>query len=220
MPVQNSHLLQALENERRYIARELHDEVAQTTLQLGLQIGICQKLLERGMAEMLTDELAQLEERIQLASRQVREMIADMRPPKVEDEATLNDYLRFVIEIHQERGGTPVDYELNSKSYSDLSTEVSLTLARVVQEILLNTRKHAEASNIRLTVTEQDKAYEVVVADNGKGFDLMEVQSRPVDKGGAGLANLRARVAAIGGTLEISTGPNSNGTMVSINLPK
>ena len=61
-------LLTALENERRYAARELHDGVAQTTLQLGLQAGICRKLLEHGKLEMLADELAQLETRIQMAS--------------------------------------------------------------------------------------------------------------------------------------------------------
>jgi two-component system sensor histidine kinase DegS len=73
-------LLQALENERRYTARELHDGVAQTTLQLGLQAGICRKLLERGNLAMLNQELIELEARIQLASTQVRDLIADMRP--------------------------------------------------------------------------------------------------------------------------------------------
>ena len=81
MDDQAARLLDALEDERRYVARELHDSVAQTTLQLGLQAGICRKLLERGNLEMLSRELANLEERIQVASRQVREIISDMRPP-------------------------------------------------------------------------------------------------------------------------------------------
>jgi glucose-6-phosphate-specific signal transduction histidine kinase len=60
-------LLETLENERRYVARELHDGVAQTTLQLGLQAGICNKLLERGNLEMLAKELAELEKRVLVA---------------------------------------------------------------------------------------------------------------------------------------------------------
>jgi len=61
-------LLNSLENERRYTAKELHDGVAQTTLQLGLQVGICRKLLEHDHMDMLAAELVQLEERIQTAS--------------------------------------------------------------------------------------------------------------------------------------------------------
>src|SRR5688572_29241532 len=116
MDDQATQLLDALEDERRYVARELHDSVAQTTLQLGLQAGICRKLLERGNLEMLGRELANLEERIQVASRQVREMISDMRPPLVEPEASLVDYLEHEIKIHQERGGPQVTPQLQKSA--------------------------------------------------------------------------------------------------------
>ena len=212
-------LLTALENERRYVARELHDGVAQTTLQLGLQAGICRKLLEGNKLDMLTTEMAQLEERIQLASNQLRELIADMRPPKVEPEADLNTYLQQVIDIHLERGGPAIEYQFQwADGAVDLSDGQKLALARVVQEALLNIRKHARAESVRLTLSDDDQNFYVTISDNGRGFDLAEVEARPTDKGGAGLANLRARVEASGSRLTIDSG--NNGTNVTVILPK
>ena len=212
-------LLTALENERRYFARELHDGVAQTTLQLGLQAGICRKLLEHDKPAMLADELAQLEQRIQVASNQLRELIADMRPPKVEPEADLNTYLQQVIDIHLERGGPAIEYQFQwADGAVDLSDGQKLALARVVQEALLNIRKHARAESVRLTLSDDDQNFYVTISDNGRGFDLAEVEARPTDKGGAGLANLRARVEASGSRLTIDSG--NNGTNVTVILPK
>jgi two-component system sensor histidine kinase DegS len=212
-------LLTALENERRYVARELHDGVAQTTLQLGLQAGICRKLLEHNKLELLADELAQLEERIQVASNQMRELIADMRPPKVDPDANLDTHLQHIIDIHLERGGPAIEYGFQwSDEAAGLSDQQRLALARVVQEALLNIRKHARAETVRLKLGDDEEKFYVIIADDGRGFDLAEVEARPTDNGGAGLANLRARVEASGGRLTVDSG--TNGTNVTVTLPK
>ena len=212
-------LLNALENERRYVARELHDGVAQTTLQLGLQASICRKLLEHGKLEMLADELAQLETRIQTASAQVRELIADMRPPKVEPGAGLRGYLQQVIDVHLERDGPAVEldfYEIDDSLH--LSGQERLALSRVVQEALLNIRKHARAEKVALVLGANETESYLTVADDGRGFDVADIQARPTDKGGAGLANLRVRVEEIGGDLNIDSGPE--GTCLTVTWPK
>lgn len=210
----------ALENERRYVARELHDGVAQTTQQLSLQVGICRKLLERNQQDMLTDELAQLQQRIQSASTQIRQMIADMRPPKVLPEATLDEYLLHTVEVHRERGGPTIRYQFDvSDSSLALSSLQAITLTRIVQEGLLNVRKHAQAKQTRLIVSADETHLTITISDNGQGFNLEEVEVRPTDKGGAGLANLRARAEVIGGTVKIVTNPNE-GTTIIITLPK
>ncbi len=214
-------LLSTLENERRYAARELHDGVAQTTLQLGLQAGICGKLLEQGQLEMLSKVLAEMEERIQLASSQVREMIADMRPPQIKPEADLHTYLQHAIDTHLERGGPPVEYRFEwSGQLPALSAQQTLGLFRIVQEALLNVRKHAEAKNVRLILSEDDHHFYTIVSDNGQGFDPVEAAARPVDKGGAGLANLHARAQAIGGSLTITRDSTGNWTEITMRLPK
>lgn len=213
-------VLDTLENERRYVARELHDGVAQTTLQLGLQAGICNKLLERGNLEMLAQELAALEQRVLVASSQVREMIADMRPPQIEPEADLRDYIGAAIETHLGRGGPPVtsDMSMSPKAMA-FSTHQNLTLFRIVQEVLLNVRKHAGAQNVRLTVTTSDSNIQIAIADDGHGFDMSRLAKTPGDKGGAGLANLQARAQLLGGTLSISSKANGDGTEVLLTLP-
>jgi signal transduction histidine kinase len=213
-------LLAALEDERRYMARELHDGVAQTTLQLGLQVGICKKLLERGNLELLAGELARLEERIQVASGQVRDMIADLRPPLIDPGEGINTYLKYLVDIHTQRGGPPVAYQFDwPEQQGSLTPQQTLALARVVQEALLNIRKHAQAENVRMILSTEAGGLYMSVADNGQGFDVAEVQARPTDKGGAGLANLHAQVEAVGGSLAISR--KADGwTEIMVRLPK
>jgi two-component system sensor histidine kinase DegS len=213
-------LLNTLEDERRYVARELHDGVAQTTLQLGLQAGICRKLLERGNLDMLGDELAELEQRIQLASTQVREVIADMRPPQIEPDADLNEYVQRAIDGHLERGGAPVECRCNVSDFPPCSSQQKLALYRVVQEALLNIRKHADAQNVRIIMANDDKSFSLIISDDGKGFDLNEVKARPVDKGGAGLSNLQVRAQVVGGSLTIGRDTSEQWTEVKISLPK
>ncbi|MCB9077519.1 MAG: sensor histidine kinase [Anaerolineaceae bacterium] len=206
-------LLNALENERRYVAKELHDGVAQTTLQLGLQAGICGKLLERGNLELLATELAQLEQRIQLASRQIREVISDMRPPAVEETAGLKEYIEALIEDHTRRGGPPVNFEFDWLE-TDLSPAAKLTLTRVVQEALLNIRKHAKAGQVWVTFSIDPQYACVMVVDDGQGFDLN------AQKRGSGLENMGARLEALGGSLNLGRPPAGRGTQLIARLPK
>jgi two-component system sensor histidine kinase DegS len=213
-------LLDTLENERRYVARELHDGVAQTTLQLGLQAGICKKLLERGNMEMLAQELAELEKYVLLVSNQVREMIANMRPPQIESEADLSDYIEAAIETHLERGGPPVSYDFTTSPRTRaFSTQQNLALFRIVQEALLNVRKHASAQNVRLTVTANGTNIQITIADDGQGFDMSKLAKNLGDRGGAGLANLQARAQFLGGSITISSKVNGGGTEVLLTLP-
>jgi two-component system sensor histidine kinase DegS len=216
-----SKLLEALENERRYIARELHDGVAQTTLQLGLEIGICRKLLEHNKLDLLTAELARLEERIQTASGQVRELIADLRPPQVEPEADLSTRVRQQIDLHLERGGPPVEDDISLIDPGvTLSGQQTLALTRVVQEALLNVRKHAHASQINVRLCHDDEQFGLIISDNGRGFDPSQLVARPTERGGAGLANLQVRVEAIGGKLNIESDTTGQGTTITVTLPR
>ncbi|MCB0163595.1 MAG: hypothetical protein KDI79_05170 [Anaerolineae bacterium] len=208
-------LLNALENERRYVAKELHDGVAQTTLQLGLQAGICGKLLERGSFERLAAELNQLEERIQLASRQIREVISDMRPPAVEETAGLEVYIDALIEDHIHRGGPPVNFQFDwGETEANLSQAAKLTLTRVVQEALLNIRKHARAGQVWVNFSIDPHYACVTVTDDGQGVDLAQ------QKHGSGLENMKVRLEALGGSLSGVRPPAGTGTQLIVRLPK
>lgn len=212
--------LKALEIERRYVAQELHDGLAQTTQHLELQVAICQKLLERGKVELLAGELAELEQRIQLVAGQVRDMINDMRPPQVEPHADLLEYLQYAVDVHTRRGGPPVEVVLQASGpLPELTPIHLLALVRIVQEALLNVRKHAGASRVRLVLAEENGDFCITIGDDGAGFDPAELAGRLSDKGSAGLANLYARAGLIGGRATVERNADGDWTEVKLILP-
>jgi len=93
-----------------------------------------------------------------------------------------------------------------------------LGLVRIVQEALLNIRKHARASQVSLTFSVEDGQPRLMIADDGQGFDTAEVAARSVDKGGAGLANMQSRAQALGGRLTVAS--SAARTSVTLTWPK
>jgi two-component system sensor histidine kinase DegS len=176
--------------------------------------------LDRDNLEMLADELAQLEERIQTASNQVREVISDMRRPQIDADSDLDDYIQRAIDTHLERGGPPVDCECDFSSFPSCSVQQKLALYRILQEALLNIRKHANAQNVYISILNNDKDYSLIIADDGQGFNLAEVKARPIDKGGAGFANLEVRAQAVGGAVTVGSNPSGKGTEIKITFLK
>jgi signal transduction histidine kinase len=211
--------LRTVENERRYIARELHDGVAQTAQQLILHAGLCRKLLERRRLETLAEELATLEARVQHASNQVRELIADLRPPRAEPDAPFVEWIRAEIDTHLARGGPPIEFELQTREpIPALPDDTRIALIRILQEALLNARKHARARQMNVTVSLDHNTLRLTVADNGQGFSPNELLSRPPDKGGAGLQAMRARARALGGGFKVRSGIGQ-GTRIEASIP-
>jgi signal transduction histidine kinase len=211
--------LYTVENERSYVARELHDGVAQTTQQIMLQAGLCRKLLERRRLEMLAEELASLETRVQHASQQVRDLITDLRAPLGEPDAPFVEWVRAEIDAHLNRGGPPTEFELQTRQPIPKLPDVTrIALLRILQEALLNVRKHAQARRVVVTLSFDDQILRVTVKDNGRGFRPTELRSRPSDAGGAGFQAMRARARALGGEFNVQTGPGQ-GTVVEASLP-
>ncbi|UCC88752.1 MAG: sensor histidine kinase [Anaerolineales bacterium] len=211
--------LQMLENERSYVARELHDGVAQTTQQLMLQAALCRKLLERRRLETLAEELAVLEGRAQHASQQVRELIVDMNPPRAEPDAPFVEWVRAEIDAHLERGGPPTEFELQTQEpIPDLPGDTRIALVRILQEALLNARKHAKARQINVILSLEDTTLRLAVVDDGQGFSPGELRARLPERGGSGLQAMRARAQALGGGFRVQTAPDQ-GTRVEASLP-
>jgi two-component system sensor histidine kinase DegS len=211
--------LHMLENERSYVAQELHDGVAQTTQQLILQAALCRKLLVRRRLETLADELAQLEAQAQRASEEVRDLVADMRPPRSEPHAPFVEWVRAEIDAHLLRGGPPTDFEMYSpEPIPDLDLTTRIALIRILQEALLNARKHAKAWQMKVTLSLADGTLRLTVVDNGQGFSPGELRIRFAEKGSAGLQMMRARALALGGEFQVQSGPGQ-GTRLEANIP-
>ena len=168
---------------------------------------------------MLAEELDTLEARAQHASNQVRELIADMRPPRVEPGAPFVEWVRGEIDTHLTRGGSPSEFELQTQEpIPDLPDETRIALIRILQEALLNARKHAQARQMNVTLSLNDNILRLTIADDGLGFSPGELRARLPDQGGAGLQAMRARVQALDGDFRVQTGLNQ-GTQVEASFP-
>lgn len=215
-------LLTALENERRFTANALHDGVAQTTLQLGLQAGICRKLMEHNQLDLLATELAQLEARVQLASSQVKALIQDLRPPIIDtDTPDLQSFIEYAIQVHHQRGGPPVTFLNLLEMDASLTQLQMLGLMRIVQERLQLVRKYAQASLVQIILQVESDVLYLRITDDGKTPDPGMMNGRTGAENGvrAGIVNLKTRTSAVGGTLDIGLGPDGNGTAVTIRVP-
>ncbi|MBI4494679.1 MAG: sensor histidine kinase [Chloroflexi bacterium] len=204
-------VLQAQEDERKRIARELHDETAQvlTTLLIGL------KMLERvknpGELRRRTAELRELAAQ---ALEEVRNMAVELRPTTLDDlglvaalESSTEGYAaRVHLRVHFEAQG----FERR------LPPQVELALYRVVQEALTNVARHASAHQVWVTLRQHGREVVASVRDNGVGFD--PAATLPRKEAGLGLFGMRERMALIGGQLSIESHPGQ-GTCISAHVP-
>ncbi|MFQ5577086.1 MAG: sensor histidine kinase [Anaerolineae bacterium] len=203
------------ENERRFIAQELHDHITQTMLQMNMQVGICQRYLEMTHYHEAKSELSMLEAQINTASRQLRQLVSDLRPP-VDGEEAYHRVLQKQIEIHLERGGPPVN--LRRADNIPLTGPRRLALTRIIQEALLNIRKHARAAQVTVSLRADPSQLQLTISDDGVGFDDTLIPNPLTDKGGAGIVNMQIRTDALNGTLTITSQPKQ-GTTVQVTIP-
>jgi signal transduction histidine kinase len=205
--------LEASERERGRWARELHDETLQEMGALKLHLS----------AAYRSDDIAQLKEAIAGAVGQLeggidrlRALITDLRPAAL-DQLGTGAALEALVDRVADQSGLPIsldvdlDYE-RGRSAVRHAPDLESTIYRTVQEALTNVVKHAEASNAMVGVSEGAGAVELVVRDDGRGFDPA-TQSR-----GFGLLGMRERIALAGGTLAVAARPGE-GTEIRVRLP-
>jgi len=200
----------AADTERARWARELHDQTLQALA--GLRVGLA-GALRRDDPAFYTKATRQAIEDIELEIANLRAIIADLRPSLLDD-VGLRAALEALIDRRRE-GALTIDADVSlpeqlsdgSRAHRDLET----TVYRLVQESLTNIVKHADASRVTVSVTEEDAAVVVEVRDDGRGFDTAESTA------GFGVAGMRERVFLLGGTLTITSG--DDGTCVTARIP-
>jgi two-component system nitrate/nitrite sensor histidine kinase NarX len=199
--------------ERYRLAREIHDGLAQTLSYLHLQVERLETLLATGRIQAARQEIVELHRTVRAAYVDVREAIDGLRLSVKQPEqlaARLRDYV-------QEFGlQTGMAVEFVSRP-PDLTVEaaVGLQLLRIAQEALTNVRKHAQATQVRVTLTRSDHELELAITDNGQGFPLAP---SPSQHRSYGLNGMRERAQSLGGTMTIASGPGQ-GTRVIVTVP-
>ncbi len=204
---------EAIIEERRRIAREIHDGVAQSLSYLNLKTkSVSDLLTSKDTVQALTG-LNEIREVVQDTYEDIRESI-DQLSTEIRSVSILTALGNYVNEFSS-NNGIPVEFSV-SKPFAQLTPVVELQLLRIAQEALTNVRRHAMASGVELTLNNTGDEMEMIVKDNGKGFNLEELEK--YTPGYHGLNIIKERAEGLGGNLLITTAPGQ-GTEVKINLP-
>ncbi|WP_136415246.1 PAS domain S-box protein [Herbaspirillum sp. ST 5-3] len=206
----SAHMESVREEERKRIAREVHDELGQSLTALRMDVSML-RLNFGWQNPQLLDRIQSMTELVDRTIRIVRHVTSTLRP------AALDLGLTAAIEwlVEDFIGRTGIVCMLNTDGYEVVLDDSRATaLFRIVQESLMNVVKHAEASKVEISIKEEPDHVCIEVADNGKGF-ASESSQKP---GSFGLIGIRERALMIGGTLEIHSVPGQ-GTRVWICIP-
>lgn len=206
-------LVNAQEEERRSIARELHDEIGQALTAIKVELAVVERALDTqartrnvlGEARAITDHALQT----------VRDLSQLLHPPLLDDlglAATLDWYLGSF----SKRTGIAAEL-LREEADERLAPEIEMCLYRITQEALTNVAKHANATSCRVYLQRLTETVRLKVEDNGKGFDVRQVMARHL-RSGLGLLGVQERVSEFGGTFRIESEPGQ-GTRLIVELP-
>jgi signal transduction histidine kinase len=202
-------LFLAQENERRRLARALHDEIAQLLTAHLLQLDLC----TGASGPVLSARLANAIRLAHDMMARVRALSHDLRPVMLDDMGLLHS-LQWHVENFSQRTGVQVDFE-NSGIDGRFASELESTVYRLIQEALSNVAHHAGVAKAKLKVWSNRHQVCVEVEDSGIGFDLTQVlQSNE----GTGLTEMRERVAWLGGQFALESTPGK-GTRLVASLP-
>lgn len=203
-------LISAHEDERRRIARELHDEAGQalTALILNLQVA------EQSEKPLPPQQLARLRGIAEDTLAELRRMIYDLRP-SILDDLGLAAAIRWYAKETIEPQGVRVTMSISGLN-ERLPSYIETAVFRIVQEALTNVLKHARATHVTVEVAQHDSRVQMVIIDDGHGFDLSSVSTGR--EGGMGLLGMRERAGLLGGTLTVHSQPGA-GTRLEVAIP-
>lgn len=201
------------EEERRRLARELHDDTIQSLIALKQRVQLAQLATKNGSSEAsLTEVVSLTEQTIENVRRQTRAL----RPIYLED-LGLVTALEMLARETSQAANIPVEFQRQGTEVR-LNPNVELALYRMAQEALNNVSKHAEASQSNLNITFTSQQVTLQVIDNGKGFDVPKSPAEFAPGGHFGLLGLYERAELIGARLEIISSPGQ-GSRITVYAP-
>jgi signal transduction histidine kinase len=206
------------EEERRRIARDLHDETSQTLSGLALNLQALIEMAERGGTQDLEfkERLKKIHSLTVLASTEVGRLIANLRPT-VLDILGLIPAIRQYAEANLIPMGIHVSFEL-TEGAKPLPPEVEMGLFRWAQGIIGNIIQHSQAKNATLSLRREGEEIILSISDDGKGFDVSKLTGIDKDGRGAGLFGVKERIGLLGGTCSVQSQPGK-GTQVTARVP-
>jgi PAS domain S-box-containing protein len=210
-------LMQVQDEERRRLARELHDGAGQILAALNMNLESLQDAVKGQIAPNLNKRL---QDSIRLANQVIKETrtLSYLLHPPLLDEAGLRDALHWFVGGFIERSGIQTELEISS-NFSRLPQELEIAIFRIIQESLTNIHRHSGSSKASIHLLLQPNEVLLTIADQGKGMASPAIRDGAGNNRrlGVGVAGMRERVSLLGGRFEIAAG--NPGTVVKVAFP-
>lgn len=205
-------LLNAEENERRGLTRELHDRVGQSLTALNLILSRLARELPENAPHSTRQGLRESLQLVEATAESIENVMVDLRPPMLDDYGLL-PALRWYADLFSKRTNIAATVS-GQEPAPRLPQEIELTLFRIFQEALTNVAKHARSINARIVLRQENGTVTLTVADDGAGF-ATAVTAPDRDQPRWGLMSMRERIQAVGGTLRIDSVPGAGTTVMA-----
>jgi two-component system sensor histidine kinase DegS len=208
-------IILAQEEERRRVAREIHDGPAQTMANVVLRAEFCEKLIEANRPEIV-QEIGELKNIVKDSLKEVRRIIFNLRPMTLDDLGIVPTLRRYAEEF-KDREGIQTTVTVKGEDRR-LAPSIEVTVFRLVQEALNNIKKHAKVDNADVILEFSDNRLQLRIIDTGQGFDSAKVHQEVSGKQSFGLLSMKERVELLNGDFELISSPGT-GTTVMVTLP-
>jgi PAS domain S-box-containing protein len=206
-------LQQTQDDERRHIARELHDSAGQIVAALGMKIaGIAQLVVQNPLLANATQESQEL---VQELGREIRTTSYLLHPPLL-DESGISGAIHWYVQGLKERNGLNVDLNI-SEDFDRLPSEMELALFRIVQESLTNIHRHSGSKTATIRLSRDAESVSLEIQDEGNGLSPEKLARVRAQRSGVGITGMQERVRNLKGAMNIES--NGCGTKVSCILP-
>lgn len=200
------------ESERRRLASELHDRLGQTLTAININLKILEGSLPQEAFEAAVERINEIHALVNEAVSQMRDVIAELHPP-ILDDFGLGEALKWLGERFRTRFQMPLTVDVDQPA-ERLPETVEMAFYRVAQSALDNVLRHAQASAVRLSLHYSPEKVELLIEDNGRGFDpelVLKSKGYPT----WGVKIMRERMLAVGGHLSIDTEPGKGTRIIA-----
>jgi signal transduction histidine kinase len=207
-------ITRAQEEERKRIARDLHDETIQVLIAISRRLELA--ILPQQLPQATVRRLTNLQELVSDTLRGLRRFVQDLRPPALDHLGLVAALVGLATDLEEETG---IEVEVKVEGQARrLAPEQELGLFRVFQEALSNIRRHSEATHVLVQVTFYPSQMRMLIRDNGRGFVVPRRMDSLMSTGKLGLIGMVERARLFGGALVIRSEPDE-GTTVLVDVP-